>query len=139
MYLLTDFLSTSSTKLKTFTPNKFHTFQETELSSSKIKKFVLFVIKKPLWRNLLFFRKWNFLAPSLKNCSFKEELRIPQNPKFILLQKKLWINFFPKTLLDDSFPLLHKLNQTILTAYKNSEIFLLHWIFFKLLDIFYYI
>ena len=93
------------------------TFQEMELSSSKIKLFLYFCIwnflasyfsyipgrnfpsskskKKTLWKSLLYFRKTNFIAPSLTIFFiFQEERPKHQNSKFLILfQKKLWINF----------------------------------------------
>ena len=94
------------------------TFQEMELSSSKIKFFLYFHIwnflasyfsyipgrnfpsskskkKKTLWESLLYFRKTNFMTPSLKKILiFQEERPKHQKSKFLILfQKKLWINF----------------------------------------------
>ena len=55
-----------------FQKNCFLIFLEIVLSSREIKKFQEGTIwarkikRYPLWRNFLYFGKWNFLAPSLK-------------------------------------------------------------------------
>ena len=59
-------------------------------------------------------------SPKPEKLVFKEELPKPQKPF-----QKSYEQFFPKTLLDGSFHLLSKLNQTTITVYKNIESFLL--------------
>ena len=51
----------------------FLIFRERELSCPKIKKFQKATfqtrkLKYPLWKNVLYFGKWTFLVPTLKNC-----------------------------------------------------------------------
>ena len=56
-----------------------------ELQSPKNKR-------NPLWKNLLYFGKWNFLTPSLKNfLYFRRENARPENQKFLIfLFKHKW-------------------------------------------------
>ena len=72
--------------------NVFLIFWEIELSSSRFKKFQekTFRAEKniTLWKNFLYFGKWNFLARSLKSSYiFSKRFKIMQN-------NKLTINFF---------------------------------------------
>ena len=39
--------------------------------------------KNPLVKSSLYFEKWNFPAPSLKNLYFRRELAISENQKFL--------------------------------------------------------
>ena len=55
----------------------FLIFRQMELSSPKIKlqegHFQAEKNLKTLWKNFLYFRKWNFLVPSLKNSTFSKK------------------------------------------------------------------
>ena len=54
------------------------------------------------------------------------ELPKPQKIKFLIFSKKGYEQIFLETLLNNSFHLFYKLNQTILLVYKNIESFLLY-------------
>ena len=50
--------------------------------------------KNSLWQNFLFFKRWKFLPPSLKNFFyFRRELEKPKNQKFLTFL----ITFFNRT------------------------------------------
>ena len=81
---------------ETETPKKFLIFQETSYisgSNFELKK----ILKNPLWKNVLYFGKWNFLAPSLKNfLYFRREFAKPEKQKnppwnIYLLEKIIFI------------------------------------------------
>ena len=60
----------------------FLIFQEIELSSPKLKNFLIFSQKKLF----LYFVKWNFLAPSLKTYLSGSNFEVATSlPKFLLL------------------------------------------------------
>ena len=68
--------STLKNFLYFFSKKSFLIFWEMELSIPKIKKFLIFqegtfqaqkIKKKTLWKSFSYFRKWKFLAPSLKS------------------------------------------------------------------------
>ena len=72
-----------------------------ELSSPKIKKFLSSRNRKNLLcKNFLYFRKWNFLAPSLKTLNFvlyfRRELAEPKKSalkKFLIFLQKIYPTF----------------------------------------------
>ena len=107
----------------------FLIFQETELSYISAKEnsekvlyisengtFFYFRKRKPRI-NSLFIRKQNFFI-------FQEEVPKPQKPKFfIFVQETSPQQIFLKILLNNSFHLFYKLNQTILLVYKTLKAF----------------
>ena len=82
------------------------------------------------FKNVIFFKKNVPSKNKLKKISclkfkklliFQEELPKPEKLKFILFfQKNLRINF-SKTLSDNNFHILYKLNQMTLLVFKNIE------------------
>ena len=69
---------------KTEIPKRILLFQEMELSYILGRNFSSLKNKKaPLWKFFLYFRKWNFVAPSLENfLFFRRELAKPENQNF---------------------------------------------------------
>ena len=89
-------------KILIFLPKKvFLIFLQMELSSPKIKKFLSSRNRKNLLRkNFLYFRKWNFLPPSLKTLkfflNFRRELAEPKKSalkKFLIFLQKIYPTF----------------------------------------------
>ena len=86
-YNVKKFLIFSQKKVVIFqemeTSKKFFIFQETELSHISAENFQARKMKrKPLLKCFLYFGKWNFLAPGLKNLCFWREHQKSENKLF---------------------------------------------------------
>ena len=124
-----------------FRENGSLVFQEMGFSSPNIKKnsggdFQSLQNKKTLWKNFLYFGKWNLLAPSLKNfCIFSKNNFSYisggnlQNPK---IGKILYLIFFIRIFCIKIFPIRIIRGSFYLSSNKLRPFFSLktHFTFF---------
>ena len=113
--------------------NVFLIFREMERFDYKIKNFqkgtfqARKIKKNPLWKKLLYFRKWNFLAPSLENSyTFSKKtfsfisrwnLQSLKSKSFLYFRKWNFLIFSQKNSI---FNFLHQNSLSVISVTSNK-------------------
>ena len=121
-------------KMKNGRLSKFVLFWNQKTNYNLVHVFLMFLISQCQYRNenqifisnfvLQFMKnmKWHFRCTDFSCFKFKKPLLIQEERlKPLYFSKLSYEYFFQKILLDNSFHILYKPNQTILLVYKNVE------------------